>query len=462
MRRAQAAPASQAIAAIAAALVAGRALAQQAPAAAPPGAVPGSAVSAANESQALDLATVLRLAGLNDLDLALVRAAQAQAMAANDAALLQFFPWLEAGGSYYKHSGAATELGVLEEESSQLTTRGGTLNQQLAIGDAVFAKLAAGQRVRAAGFDLEAARNNTSLAAAAAYFDLVNAVAAADIARDAVRISQEYEEQLDRAYQAGLVNRSEVLRVSVQTQRGRVVLRQAEASVRSAAATLATLLRLDPAVELLPAERIVNPPTLIEVDTPVNTLVREALAFRPELKSGEALVAAQEQVRIAATYGPLIPSLVLQAGVNELRGGQDDVLRGYSTTHDYTIGLNWRIGPGGLLDFSRTEAAGAALLTARLNAQKLHDAIAGQVVQAYEAARAALDQMGLSRHGIELAEQSLKLSQQRRELGVYAVLEVIQAQQDLTQARAEYAQALTGYAKAQYALAHATARIGGR
>lgn len=69
--------------------------------------------------------------------------------------------------------------------------------------------------------------------------------------------------------------------------------------------------------------------------------------------------------------------------------------------------------------------------------------------------------MGLARRAVALAEESLRLSEQRKEFGVYAVLEVIQAQQDLTQARGSYAQALTTYAKAQYALAHATARIGG-
>jgi outer membrane protein TolC len=419
------------------------------------------AAPSSGESQTIDLPTVLRLAGLNDLDLALVREAEKQAKAANDAATIQFFPWLSVGTSYYKHSGAATELGVVEEEESRLYTRGGSLNEQLVLGDAIFEKLAARQRARAAGFAVEASRNDTALAAAGAYFNLVNSVAATDIAREAVHISQEYEDQLNRAYQAGLINRSEVLRVSVQTQRNRVALREAEATVRSDSAVLSTLLRLDVAVALEPTERIVNPPTLVQVDIPVQMLVQEALAFRPELKSNEATVAAMDKDRIAAKYGPLIPTLTGQAGLNQLRGGQDDVLRGYLTTHDYTIGLNWRFGPGGLFDLGRTEAASSALQTARLNGEKLHDTIAEQVVLAYEAARAAFDQTGLARHAVELAGQSLTLSQQRREFGVYAVLEVIQAQQDLARARGEYAQALTQYAKAQYALAHATARIGG-
>jgi outer membrane protein TolC len=54
----------------------------------------------------------------------------------------------------------------------------------------------------------------------------------------------------------------------------------------------------------------------------------------------------------------------------------------------------------------------------------------------------------------------LTLSQQRKEFGVAAVLEVIQAQKDFTQARIDYARSHTQYAEAQYALARAVARMG--
>ncbi|HTT01861.1 MAG TPA: TolC family protein [Steroidobacteraceae bacterium] len=454
--------------ALACALLSSYAPAQQPPSApiAPTASAPPSAAAAApapaGASQIIDLPTVLRLAGLNDLDLALVREAEKQARAANDAATLRFFPWLSAGASYAKQTGAAQEVGgQMLSVDQQLYQRGVAANLQVELGSAIFEKLAARQRQQAAGFDVEASRNDTALAAAGAYFDLVNAVAATDIAHEAVRISQDYEGQLERAYQAGLTNRSEFLRVGVQTQRNRVVLREAEAALRSAAAALATLLRLDPAGELQPIERIVSPPTLIEVDTPVGTLVKDALAFRPELKSSAASVAAADKQRVAATYGPLVPSLSGQAALGQLRGGPNGMLSDYMTAHDYVVALNWRFGPGGLFDFSRTAAANSALQSARLSAEKLHDLIAEEVVQSYEAARAGLDQMGLARRAVELADQSLKLSEQRREFGVYAVLEVIQAQQDLTQARGDYARALTQYAKAQYALAHATARIGG-
>ena len=195
-------------------------------------------------------------------------------------------------------------------------------------------------------------------------------------------------------------------------------------------------------------------------DLPADALVREALEFRPELKGSAAQVAAADRQLSAARYGPLIPSIGAEALIGRIRGGPGDSLSDYASSHDYIFGMAWRLGPGGLLDFSRTELADSQLRQSRLSDQKLRDTIAREVVDAYAAAQAGMDQIALARHGAELAEQSLRLSEQRREYGVYAVLEVIQAQQELTQARRDYAAALTQYAKAQYTLAHATARIG--
>ena len=424
-------------------------------------ATPGPQSDASDERQAIDLAAALRLAGINDIDLALVREAENLAKAADDAATLRFFPWLSAGAGYLKETGAAQAFGgKVSAVNQELYARSLAVNVPLDLGDALFEKLAARQLRSAAAYATEARRNDALLAAASGYFDLVNAAAAEDIAREALRISEDYEQQLERGYRAGLINRSELLRVTVQRQRGEVVLRQAQASLRRASAALATQLRLDPTISLEPAERLVAPLTLVPVDVSVKVLVKDALASRPELKASAATVTAAERERVATKYGPLIPSLTAQALYGQLRGGTDGNLSDYMSAHDYSIGLNWRFGPGGLFDFSRTEAADSQLRREQLADAKLHDVISQEVVDAYEVARAALDQMGLARRSVESAQESLKLSEQRREFGVYAVLEVIQAQQDLTQARTDYAQALTQYAKAQYGLARATARIG--
>lgn len=421
----------------------------------------GVATATPAERQMIDLPTALKLAGMNDLDLALIRQAENQAKAANDAATLRFFPWLNAGAGYLKDTGGAQAFGGnVSSVNQELYQRSVSVNLPLELGSALFGKLAARQLQAAAAFDTEAQHSDTLFAAASAYFDLVNAAAVQDIASEALRNSRDYEQQLDRGYHAGIINRTELLRVSVQTQRDQVIFRQAQAEVRSASAALATRLRLDPTLDLEPTERIAAPATLVSVDLPVRDLVKDALASRPELKASSATVAAADEQRLAAKYGPLIPSLGAQAVYGQVRGGPDGDLSDWLSSHQYIVGLSWRLGPGGLFDFSRTEAANSQLRHQQLLNTRLQNDISQQVVDAYEAARAALDETALARRSVELADESLTLSEQRREFGVYAVLEVIQAQQDLTQARTDYSRALTQYAKAQYGLARATARIG--
>ena len=420
-----------------------------------------SAQPGTTAAQPIDLATALRLAGLKNLDLAIVQQAERLAKAENDAATLQFFPWLSIGETYRHYTGADQQTpGNMIEVDRRTYRRGATVGAELDFGKAIFQKLAARQLQSAAEQNVQAQNNSALLAAASAYFDLANSVAEMAIARDAVRISRSYEEELHRAVAIGVTNESEALRVSVQTQKDEVLFRQAEATERSDSAALSTVLRLDPAIELIPTERIVVPPTLVPLDTPLGTLLRQALVSRPEVHASEATVIAAERQRTAAKYGPLIPSISAEAIYGQARGSPTATLMGYQPAHDYVVGLDWRLGPGGLFDFSRTEVADANLDTQRLRELKVRQQISRQVVDALSAARSADDQMLLARHGVELANRSLELSTHRKQFGVYAVLEVIQAQQDLTRARSDYASSLAAYAKAQYALALAIGRIG--
>jgi outer membrane protein TolC len=281
------------------------------------------------------------------------------------------------------------------------------------------------------------------------------------IARDAVQISSGYEGQLRRAVAIGLAQRADELQVSVQTQRYEIAARQAEELIRLKAASLAEILHIDPAINLAPMDQIPAELTLIPADADVSVLIAEALDARPELHGQLAVAKSADYDRQGVTYGPLIPTLGAYAGFGGLGGGPESSLVGLRGYSDYGLTLNWRIGPGGLFDYSRIDNADARLEQARLGLLKLQDQVTGQVVRAYETARSARDQIAIAEKGVEAAQQSVDLYTQRRQFGVGAVLEVITAQQDLTQARTDLVRARTFYAEGEYALAHAIARIDG-
>ena len=107
----------------------------------------------------IDLPVTLRLAGAQNLDVQIAREKLAEATASNDSALLHFFPWLNAGIAYSRHDNRIQDsTGNILEVNKQAYAPGGALVSQLDLGDAIYKKLAARQLERAAGYALEAQR----------------------------------------------------------------------------------------------------------------------------------------------------------------------------------------------------------------------------------------------------------------------------------------------------------------
>ena len=414
-----------------------------------------AAVSAEPEKKVfvIDLPTALRLAGAQNLDLKLAQEKLAEARADHESARQQFFPWIAPGVGYRRHDGNTQAVtGEILDVSKQSYTAGATLTAQLDLGDALYKTLAARQLVKAADQALAAQRQDAVLAAAQGYFDLAKAQAAVGVATEAVRISQAYEEQLQRAVGIGVAFKGDALRVSVQTARNQLALRQAQEQQRTAAARLAQVLHLDAVVELVPRAADLVPLALVATNATLDALVAQALEARPELKQGQALVAAARDEQRGARYGGLIPSVGAQVAAGGLGGGPNGAWGSFGNSEDYFIGVSWRIGPGGLFDRGRMHAADARLRSTQLLDAKLKDDIARQVVEAHTRVQSQADQLATAKQALATAEESLRLTRQRREFAVGIVLENIQAEQDLTRIRSDYLAAIAEFNKAQFAL----------
>ncbi len=406
----------------------------------------------------IDLLAVLRLAGAQNLDIQIARERLAEARAIYGSAVSQFFPTLTPGIGYRRHDDNIQDVaGNVFEVHKQSYAPGATIGAQVDIGEAIYKQLAAKQLVRAADHAVEAQRQETTANAAQFYFDLLAAQAAIGVATEAVNISSNYESQVEQAVGAGFAFKGEQLRVRVQTERNRLTLRRAVEDRRGAATKLAQSLRLAPATDLLARDADLVPVTLLQ--TNVAELLEQAFDLRPELKQSKALIASARETQKGVTYGPLVPSLGAQAFFGGLGGGKDNEWGNFDHQQDYLAGLSWRIGPGGLFDFDRQRAARARLNVAQLTGEKLRDEITRQVVDASTRADSLNDQLTAAKGAMNAAEQTLLLTQQRREFGVGIVLEAIQAEQELTRARLDYLRIIAEFNKAQYALQRAIGKL---
>jgi outer membrane protein TolC len=409
----------------------------------------------------IDLPTVLRLAGAQNLEIQIARQHLKEAEAERSSALERFFPWVSPGIAYHRRDGVAQAVpaGTISDAHFQSYAPGVGLAAQLDLGDAIYGALAAKQMVRASDHALEAQRQDTVSSAAQVYLDLTKAKALAETAAEALKTSRDYQDQLRGAVDTGFAFKGDALRVQTQTKQYELQLRQAHELQRVTAVELARLLHLDPRIDLAPLDNGLARLLLVETHLSAGVLLERALASRPELKQSSALVAAASESRHGAVYGPLIPSVGAQVFAGGLGGGPDGGPNRLGTEADYLVGLSWRIGPGGLFDSGRSHAARAHLAEAQLREAKLKDDVAAQVVAAVARVQSLSDQIELAQTKLELATETLRVTQQRKQYGVGLVLEDIQAQQDLQRARADYVEAVAEFNKAQYRLAKAVGAL---
>jgi outer membrane protein TolC len=410
----------------------------------------------AGNTYRIDLPTTLRLVKADNLDVKLAQERINEAKANHGSAVAKFLPWLTAGVAYRRHEGRTQAVdGTLLDVDKQTTSIGPTITAQVDIGDALFTTLVAKQTVYASEAALQAQHQDSTLAAAGGYFELLKAKALVDANREAVATSQTYEQQLLGGLAAGVIFKGDLLRVQTQTQRYQVAMIQAQQQQRLASARLAELLHLDPAVELTPQDSELVPIALLQTESSQDVLIKQALDTRAELQQSQAQLQAAREAKKNAVYGPLIPSLGAQEFMGELGGGKDSANGNYGNSRDYAVGLNWRFGPGGLFDFSRINAAKSKLNSAELGVEKTSNSIKRQVVEAQTRVQSSSEQMAASRSALSNATETLRLTRERKQLGVGIVLEDIQAQQELVRARTEYLSAITEYNKAQYELSKA-------
>ncbi|MEO6078589.1 MAG: TolC family protein [Steroidobacteraceae bacterium] len=415
---------------------------------------------AANNTYVIDLPTVLRLARADNLDVKLAQERINEAKNNHSAAVAKFLPWVTAGVSFRSHEGRTQAVdGTMLDVDKQSTSVGPTITAQMDIGDALFTTLAARQYIAAANAALAAQEQDSALSAASGYFNLLQAKAVLEANREALATSVAYEQQLQGGVEAGVIFKGDLLRVQTQTQRYQAGIVQAQQQQRAASARLAELLHLDPVVVLIPQDNELLPIELAGIggvrNQAATDLITQALNNRAELQQGQAQVQAAREAQKNARFGPFIPSVGAQAFLGALSGGSDGDSGHFSGSRDYYIGLNWRFGPGGLFDFTRSRAATSKLHTAELGLEKTTSSIQRQVIEAQARVQSAAGQMTATRSALGNATETLRLTRERKQLGVGIVLEDIQAQQELVRTRTEYLSAITEYNKAQYELGKA-------
>lgn len=444
----------------------------------------------------INLLTALRLAEGNNLDIAQGREVVRQAQAGLTRARIQALPNLNLGSTYSHHEGniAKTEGNIIKANKSSVFAGGGP-SLTVALTDALIAPAIAKQVRSASRANLQRLSNETAFAVAEAYFAILRArrrLARVEEVLDHLTSSQPSPARADSKGLLPVVQgflkvggaealKAEVDRVEVEVLRRQEERAAALQELRLASAELATLVRLDPLVTLLPVEDFRYPlllPGDVAYEQPTEELVRLALVNRPELAENEALVrAAIERVR-AAQIRPLLPNASLAYNFGGFGGGPDPnsaivagkvvTLPGFSgsgtifhfnTRTDFDVSVFWRLQNMGLGDWAAVREQQALRRQAEWRKMQAQDRVILDVIQAQERVQGWRQRVATARTALFDAKgepagptfRALRLNFERiRNVPGTRPLEVLDSIRGLSDLLETYGQTITEYERSRF------------
>ena len=329
---------------------------------------------------------------------------------------------------------------------------------------ALSAWSAARSGLQAARLAQKSTRQDVALDARRKYYDVVKSIHLARVSSQALRLSRDDERRVRALFNVGSVSRSDLLKAQVRTAQSELDSIVKHNAINISRNTLATTIGIEEA-------------KLGEVDTVLTAVPRtydetqiltEAESTRPDLKAAKAdWDAARASLRAAnflrlpylsisgsATYRPVSKStttLYDTSGVllptPSLQSTRSDVDRVYSGQ----IGVTWNVFTG-FGNEASIATSRARLMRSKDTYDALRRNLAGEVHQILQTYREVVEAYNVTQRAIESAEENLKLTQQKYNVGSSTILDLIDAQVQLQSAQSDAVSALAGMRVAEAAV----------
>lgn len=289
------------------------------------------------EELTIDLDTALRLAECQNPLIAYTREVVTEAIALHREARALWLPSLAAGTNYHLHSGVLqTSFGQIRQLNEQSVYVGGGARTLAAesvaipavrifahLGDAYYLPLAAGQMVTARTFDSRSVDNLTLLDVCDRYLTLLGAEARREVLQvssteigaivQAQKVFARVGQGRDADYHRA---RADLLLLQLEEQ-------QAQEDAATAAAELSRLLHLDPDVRLVTPAGPIEVLDLVDKNRDVESLVEQALHWRPEVTSRSAEIGAADYRYRSEQMRPWLPLLSVGFSGGAFGGGSN-------------------------------------------------------------------------------------------------------------------------------------------
>ncbi len=394
---------------------------------------------------AVNLETVLKLAGANNLTVQEYQLKYQQALAEQSKAKEWWLPNIYAGATTHYLNGAAmnTDGKIFTDVNRNNLWAGLGIAAEFDFSKGIYSLLAAKQKSQAANYFSSAEKNQAILNAVQTYFDLqgeqLNYFFLQSLVNQADTLSQQIKIKVD----AGLLYQSDYLLSQSNFNHLKISMLQSKVEWQKKSASLANLLNLESNISLISADTTLIPLsfTILPTDTTGFEKRPEYLGLNLELQSFQSL-------RKTANQGLLMP---------KLRVGFDNGAFGaYTTplynTYQFNASILWNLPLGRLTYKGDLKKYDTQILIQQNEIEQFKNQYQQEISVATSQLQIAEEQMSIGKLALQSSTEALNQSIERQKIGTAKPFEVFQAQQFFLQAQTDYLKAVSEYNKAQFAL----------
>lgn len=284
------------------------------------------------------------------------------------------------------------------------------------------------------------------------YYYVLKTMRDLDVARDAVKRSEELLKLFEEKYALGSASQSEVLKQRVQYGTDQLTLVTTDKVYRSALDNLAVLVGLQPSSDFEIADMEIQREEIGEVDV----YVGRALAEHPSVLSAQQGVASAAY-GVRSARGQFLPSLYWGYSYGWSKNRWADIKKFGPEDHSGTVSLSLQYPLfSGFTRKASLSGAKAGLSNARAYDLQTRNAVARDVREAHQGIKLAEETMKLSAETEAAAKEDMNLVQAKYNLGAAALWELLDAEVSLKTAQFNRVKAEFDYtlalAKLRYAM----------
>lgn len=435
-----------------------------------------------SEANAIDLACVLRLAGVENPEILIARQRVVGAEALRLLAYSQILPNINVGLNYDAHVGNLQQSDghILNVNRNALylglgagAIAAGTVNIPGImwtgnVGAILFDALAARQTVRVREFENIAVRNQIFLQVANGYMELLRAESRRAIAVKNREEAHEVARLMAASAKLGRGNDADANRAAAEYAHRLDDVVDAERLMLTKSAALAALINVPPSVQLHAIEGWVlrAPGQIVPEPTPMRELLLIAINRRPELAARQAAIrVAMNELRKAKVL-PFSPNIWGGLSAGTFGGGSNLVAQpggygGFSQSRfgsfaprdDVDVILYWTAQNMGVGNFAQIRYAAAEKRISDLEYVRELNLVRADVARAYAGIHARFAQIGIAQAAVLAAGKAYEEDYKRiitTDKGL--PIELLNSFRLLVQARYDYLDSVVNYDEAQFSM----------